>query len=175
MPKVDMPTDDGQASDLRQKSEDHSSPSSPALQKIRSNSVYMSRPQIPCQSSATLLDVDGHLTLPGSGPYRVTLSVGGMTCSACSTTVTDALSELPGVTDVCVSLIGNSAALVIDDTKQVDSIMEVVEDCGFEVQIVKTEPLQPPAEEKSQQSNRRTISLRVDGMFSQYARPICFL
>jgi copper chaperone CopZ len=170
-PEVNTPTH-GQASNLPQESGNPPSPSPLTLQKIRPNSVYTPRSQIPCESNVTLLDAGGQSVLPGSGPYRITLSVGGMTCSACSTAVTNALSELSGVTDVCVSLISNSAALVIDDKVHADSIVNVIEDCGFEVQIVKTESLHPPAGEKSRESNHRTISLRVDGMFSQYVRPI---
>ena len=165
-PEVNTPIDIVQASNIRL---ELGNP--PSLTQItRPNSIYIPRTQIPSKSNITLLDPDGQSALPGSGPYRVTLSVGGMTCSACSTAVTNTLSELPGVTNVCVSLISNSAALVIDDKVHADSIVNAVEDCGFEVQIVKTESLSLPAGGKPQESNRRTISLRVDGMFSQYVR-----
>ena len=133
--------------------------------------IHVHTPQITFDSQSTLLDVKGSPAVPNNGPYRVTLSVGGMTCSACSTAVTNTLSELPGVTGVSVSLISNSAALIIDDKKRSDSIIGAVEDCGFEVQIVKTEPLCPLPGGQSQEPNRRTIHLRVDGMFSQYVGP----
>jgi Cu+-exporting ATPase len=79
-----------------------------------------------------------------------------MTCSSCTTAVTNTLSELPGVLDVCVSLLSGP-------------IVQAVDDCGFEVEIIKVESFQALNAVKSQENIRRTVSLRVDGMVSQYA------
>ena len=161
-----MQSHDGQMQEDLRKPE-NLSPCPPTMSK---RPIYLHTPHVTSDSRSTLLDVKGS-SAPNNGPYRVTLSVGGMTCSACSTAVTNTLSELPGITDVSVSLISNSAAVIIDDKKRSDSIINAVEDCGFEVQIVKTEPVCPLSGGQSQETNHRTIYLRVDGMLSQYVGP----
>lgn len=44
-------------------------------------------------------------------PWRVTLSVGGMTCASCSSAVEGVLGALPGVLAVSVSLLSNSCTV----------------------------------------------------------------
>jgi len=41
---------------------------------------------------------------PDDLPHSLTLSVGGMSCASCTSTVTEVLSRLPGVRNVSVSL-----------------------------------------------------------------------
>jgi P-type Cu+ transporter len=52
-------------------------------------------------------------TVKMDGLLHVTLSVSEMTCPACPSTIIQLLSELEGVTDVSVDLIGNSASMVV--------------------------------------------------------------
>lgn len=89
------------------------------------------------------------------------LSVGGMTCAACSNTLTRLLSEVDGVSDVVVDLMGHSARVVVDSQKLTPIVMETIEDAGFDAEMVKVEPL---VKEPIQETTTRTISLRVDGM-----------
>jgi Cu+-exporting ATPase len=113
----------------------------------------------------TLQAIDDDVT--NNGPWRVTLSIGGMTCSACSTTVINVMTELSGVSDVSVSLLEGSATAVIDDKTLVDVIAEAVEDCGFEAQVVKVESLLAKSGDEVD-NKTRIISLRVGGLFSRY-------
>jgi copper chaperone CopZ len=100
------------------------------------------------------------------GPYDLLLSVGGMTCAACTSTVTRLLSEIGGVSNVAVDLIGHSAKLTIEEKNLVEVVVETIEDSGYDADVVKTQP----CSNKTVDGNLvapRAISLRVDGMFCQ--------
>lgn len=98
-------------------------------------------------------------------PHLVTLSVGGMTCSACPSTITEMVSQLPGISEVVVSLLNHSATVVVARRDLVGSVTETIDDCGYEVDVVKVEPLIPSTSESA--TGPRTLSLRVDGMYCQ--------
>lgn len=96
------------------------------------------------------------------GPFQLTLSVGGMTCASCTNTVTALASDMSGVSDVAVSLIGKSATVVIHRKDLADQLAQAIEDAGYEVDIVSIEPLHSAV---AQIAGPRTIALRIGGMF----------
>lgn len=62
------------------------------------------------------------------------LSVLGMSCSHCEKAVTNALTELNGVSSVAVDLQGASVTVEYDDSKiSVDAIKAEIIDTGYEV------------------------------------------
>ena len=93
---------------------------------------------------------------------NVRLAVGGMTCVACSRAITDALSELEGVSDISVNQVGKSASAVVTAADLVESITTVIEDIGYECKVISATPvmavgtLQPG----------RTVALEFKGMES---------
>ena len=105
-----------------------------------------------------------------SEPHRLALSVGGMTCASCSNAITSALSELPGVADVNVNLLGNSATLTISGPDVAPSVVAAVEDIGYTAEVVSSDPLRPPQTPKhgnppgSQFDGPLRVELSVDGM-----------
>ncbi|TRM67629.1 E1-E2 ATPase-domain-containing protein [Schizophyllum amplum] len=99
------------------------------------------------------------------GPFKVTLSVGGMTCASCSNAVTGAISAVHGVDTVVVSLLEGSASVVVDAKDRAAEVQEAVDDCGFEATVVTVEPLKAETEPKD---TWRTVSLRVDGMYCRH-------
>lgn len=96
------------------------------------------------------------------GPYHVTLSVGGMTCAACTNTVTGLASDIPGVSDAVVNLIGKSATATVAKKDIADQLAEAIEDAGYEVEIVTLEPV---GLGHHVVSGPRVVSLRIEGMF----------
>ncbi|KAL1730664.1 E1-E2 ATPase-domain-containing protein [Schizophyllum commune] len=99
------------------------------------------------------------------GPFKVTLSVGGMTCASCTNAVTGAVSPIMGVDKVAVSLLDGAATVVVDTRDRANEVQEVIDDCGFEATIVSVEPLKTEAAAKTEW---RTVSLRVDGMYCRH-------
>ena len=101
---------------------------------------------------------------------RVTLSVGGMTCASCSNAVTSAASDIPGVSDVAVNLLGNSATLAVDNAEITPAVVSAIEDVGYTAEVVSVEPLHPPAAPKKPsnaegvQDGPVRVELSVGGM-----------
>ena len=113
----------------------------------------------PLTSETTAIRMDG--------PLRLTLSVGGMTCASCSSTVTQLLSEEGGIADISVNLIGNSATLVVKSKESITVVKEVIESAGYEVSVVGVEPLQATPDAMEVVHGQRTVALRIDGMFCE--------
>lgn len=107
--------------------------------------------------------VASHVDKYEDGPFRVTLSVGGMTCSSCSGTITKMVSELAGVSEVTVSFLAKSATVIVDKKQCVEDVVETVECCGFEAEVMSVEALN--AANSDSTTGLRTVSLRIDGMF----------
>ncbi|KAH8830780.1 heavy metal translocatin [Flagelloscypha sp. PMI_526] len=97
--------------------------------------------------------------------YIATLSIGGMTCSACVHTLSDLLAKVDGVTQVKVSLVDNSATLILENSKVADTLTEVVENAGYDCTIASLEPFVEPS---TSVVTKRTVPILVEGMFCRH-------
>lgn len=62
------------------------------------------------------------------------IAIQGMTCSACVSSVTTALSAVEGVQNVDVSLEQNQATVTYDDAKvNAENLQAAIEDAGYDV------------------------------------------
>ena len=98
---------------------------------------------------------------------HITLSVSGMACAACPSTIIQLLSELEGVTDVSVNLIENSAYMVVKSNKPIKEVQEAIESAKYEVLVVKVEPIQVTPNAMEVVQGRRTVALHIEGMFCE--------
>jgi copper chaperone len=65
---------------------------------------------------------------------NITLNVEGMSCSHCVNAVTKAVTALPGVSGVNVSLEGKTVTVDYDaDQVSLDAIKEAIEEEGYDV------------------------------------------
>jgi Cu+-exporting ATPase len=86
-----------------------------------------------------------------------------MTCSSCTSTVTNALDGLIGVLNVAVSLTTNTATLEYDSSViNSSTIVKEIEDVGFDVQILNDTISKSPA--KKPQSQIKKVILGIEGM-----------
>jgi Cu+-exporting ATPase len=100
---------------------------------------------------------------PGRLTNKLLLGIEGMTCSSCTSTVTNALEGLIGVSHVAVSLTTNTATLEYDPTVVKSStIVKEIEDVGFDVQILNDTISKSPA--KKSQSQIKKVVLGIEGM-----------
>ena len=60
-----------------------------------------------------------------------TFTVTGMTCGHCVASVTEEVSELPGVTDVAVEL--ETGALTVTGDATPDAVRSAVEEAGYQL------------------------------------------
>ena len=104
-----------------------------------------------------------------AGKFEATLSIGGMTCSACTSSVKDCVSELSFVESVNVNLMTNSATLRFSDVSNLSKIVEAVEDRGYECTVDNYAPLRNvETRATTQETRKRTVQLKVKGMFCQH-------
>ncbi|KZO89613.1 heavy metal translocatin [Calocera viscosa TUFC12733] len=101
---------------------------------------------------------------------RSYFAIEGMTCSSCTSTLTQQLSPLPSVTDLDISLRTNSASLTHDSSLlPIQKVLEAIEDCGFDATFVRSEPLAGDDGEtggkkaKGKGKARREVTLRIEG------------
>ncbi|RCK64805.1 Copper-transporting ATPase [Candida viswanathii] len=66
------------------------------------------------------------------------LGISGMTCGACSASITQALESRPGVVSASISLVTEQGSIVHDSTISRAEIIEAIEDCGFDVTEAET-------------------------------------
>lgn len=64
---------------------------------------------------------------------QITLTVQGMTCGGCASSVERALGELAGVSSVAVDWQAGQVVVSHDETVTQADIVEAIEDAGFEV------------------------------------------
>jgi heavy metal translocating P-type ATPase len=96
-----------------------------------------------------------------NGPWRATLSVGGMTCAVCVNTITSELEKNSWVLKPVVNLVSNSATVDFNDPKRTQDIVEAIEDLGYDVTIDKVVDLS----ELNKHTDTRDVEIRVDGIF----------
>ena len=109
---------------------------------------------------------------PGDTKWKASLSIGGMTCASCTSAIDHGLSELSFVDNVNVSLMTNSAAVVFTGRDNIDKLVEIIEDLGYDCSVERSVPVNPTTPESTTESaQQRSITLRVDGMFCKHCPP----
>ncbi|VEU19316.1 DEKNAAC100128 [Brettanomyces naardenensis] len=101
-----------------------------------------------------------------STPSLVThIGVGGMTCSACVNSVTNALSSVPGVSNVDVSLLTEEATITHSEDVKPSQLVVAVEDCGFDATLRETVPSSSLSSSSTfSESYIESVVLRIYGM-----------
>jgi copper chaperone len=87
--------------------------------------------------TATSASADGE-KCPATGCEMVTMSVKGMTCGGCETTVRASLEKVPGVVKVMSVSYKDGTALVCMDPKKckAESLTSAVSDKGYEAEVI---------------------------------------
>ncbi len=62
-----------------------------------------------------------------------TITVDGMTCGHCVSSVQTEVGKIDGVTDVSVDLTSGQVTIVADDTPDPEDLRAAVEEAGYEV------------------------------------------
>ncbi|OAA70509.1 ATPase, P-type, K/Mg/Cd/Cu/Zn/Na/Ca/Na/H-transporter [Cordyceps fumosorosea ARSEF 2679] len=118
------------------------------------------------QASATAAALDGVVTADGaaapSGPWRATLSVGGMTCAVCTNTITNEMEKLPWVSRVVVNLVANSAVVDFTEPDREQDIVEGIQDLGYEATLDNVQDL---GRDSEKQTDAREVEIKIDGIF----------
>ncbi|EMC98732.1 hypothetical protein BAUCODRAFT_64449 [Baudoinia panamericana UAMH 10762] len=114
------------------------------------------------------VETDDQVT--SSGLSVTTLHVGGMTCGACTSAVEGAFKGVAGVKSFSISLLSERAVIEHDASMiSPEKLAEIVEDTGFDAEIVETktvEPLhsKPKMRRKSKTKKLLTTTVAIEGM-----------
>lgn len=68
--------------------------------------------------------------------YETIVSIKGMTCGACSASITNALEHLDGVESVSINLMTEDGKIRYNSKASSEKIIDAIADCGFEALIV---------------------------------------
>ncbi|KAL2018396.1 hypothetical protein VTK56DRAFT_874 [Thermocarpiscus australiensis] len=90
------------------------------------------------------------LAAPTAHMATTTLKVEGMTCGACTSAVEAGFKGVDGVGSVSVSLVMERAVVMHDPQRiSADRIREIIEDCGFDAEVLSTDLPSPIAPRSS--------------------------
>ncbi|VUC31569.1 unnamed protein product [Clonostachys rosea] len=100
-----------------------------------------------------------------SNKWRAELSVGGMSCSSCVGSITQAVEELTWVETVDVNLLTSSATIVFQDRSHLDELVSTITDAGYTTKLTDLVNLNDTT---TGQDQLRTVQIRVDGMYCEH-------
>ncbi|RAL07096.1 putative copper resistance-associated P-type ATPase [Aspergillus homomorphus CBS 101889] len=98
--------------------------------------------------------------------YIAEVAISGMTCGSCSGAITRGLEELPFVVEVSINLLTHSGRIEFEDRKNIDAVVEKIEDLGYDASVNSVAP--NGACQESEIVEERTVSVHVDGMFCHH-------
>lgn len=101
------------------------------------------------------------------GISTTTLSVGGMTCGACTSAVEGAFKDVAGIKSFSISLLSERAVIEHDPTTlPAEKLAETIEDVGFDAKVLET-VASAPAKKKNkgpQKQKTLTTTVSIEGM-----------
>uniref|UniRef100_A0A0B7KMP0 HMA domain-containing protein n=1 Tax=Bionectria ochroleuca TaxID=29856 RepID=A0A0B7KMP0_BIOOC len=100
-----------------------------------------------------------------SNTWRAELSVGGMSCSSCVGSITQAVEELTWVETVHVNLLTSSATIVFQDRSHLDELVSIIIDAGY---TAKLSDLVNLNDATTSQGQARTVQIRINGMYCEH-------
>lgn len=102
--------------------------------------------------------------------FEAVLSIGGMTCASCTSSVGESLRSLPCVDSAEVTLLTNSAVVIFSGQGNLQKIVDAIEDIGYECTVERCNPIEPAKEEAESFNGpqQRSVQLKIDGMFCKH-------
>ncbi|OXV05716.1 hypothetical protein Egran_06516 [Elaphomyces granulatus] len=89
-----------------------------------------------------------------------TVSIEGMTCGACTSSVTNAFTDVRGLVQFDISLLAERAVIIHDPTiLPPDEIIRIIEDAGFDARVVSSQP-----QDSSFSRSSKSVQLSVYGL-----------
>ncbi|EWY79734.1 hypothetical protein FOYG_17129 [Fusarium oxysporum NRRL 32931] len=101
---------------------------------------------------------------PSASLWQATFSIGGMTCSSCVGTITEALKQKHWITSVDVNLVTHSATAVFEDKNNLNEIIDAVEALGYEASLNDVVDLN----KRNAHNARRVLSVKVEGLYCEH-------
>jgi len=96
-----------------------------------------------------------------------TLSVGGMTCGACTSAVEGAFQHVAGIKSFSISLLSERAVIEHDTTLiSAGKLAETIEEVGFDAEVLNSVAAAPAAKQNRKQKKQKTLTttVAIEGM-----------
>lgn len=114
-----------------------------------------------------LSDSEDEDEMMSAGVATTTLSVGGMTCGACTSAVEGAFKDVAGIKHFSISLLSERAVIEHDTTMiSPEKLAETIEDVGFDAEVLDTvaATTTPKKSRSSRRQRTLTTTVAVEGM-----------
>ncbi|WWD04999.1 hypothetical protein V865_003070 [Kwoniella europaea PYCC6329] len=98
------------------------------------------------------------------GLIKTTLSIEGMTCASCVNSITSSLKSTPGIVSVNINLLGSSGIVRHRSSTTPHDVANLIEDIGFEAQVIKSELEGKPLDQGEQGSQSFKSVFSIEGM-----------
>ncbi|KAK6457045.1 copper-transporting ATPase [Scheffersomyces xylosifermentans] len=99
-----------------------------------------------------------------TGLLNTVVNIQGMTCGACSASITEAVEAIPGVENVSVSLVTESGLVKHSTSVSKERIKQAIEDCGFDAQIESSKPVSNKKGSHAISQSVRETTFAITGM-----------
>ncbi|KAI0477579.1 copper transporting P-type ATPase [Xylariaceae sp. FL0804] len=117
------------------------------------------------RSVSTVDDAVSHKT-PAVREWRVTMAIVGMSCAACSNTITEQLTKHEWITKVTINLISHSGTVeFVGAEEDANKIVESIEDTGFDAQIDQVTPINDGDENTKLE---RSVDIHIAGFYCHH-------
>ena len=104
---------------------------------------------------------------PHAQKMQAILSIGGMTCGACTGTVRRGLEELQYIESIAIDLLSNSGTVIFTGKQHLDEIVEKIEDLGYDCTVQECNPVTADGG-GAQADQGRSVKLAITGMFCEH-------
>ncbi|CDH17778.1 related to cation transport ATPase [Zygosaccharomyces bailii ISA1307] len=96
--------------------------------------------------------------------YKIVAAIGGITCAACASAITNAVQGLPFVEEVAINVVSKTGIFILDsnDASKLHELKGTIEDTGFDLEQIGPIEL---VDHASIKKVCRNVILRVDGMY----------
>jgi Cu+-exporting ATPase len=114
-----------------------------------------------------LSDSENEDDLLVAGISTTTLSVGGMTCGACTSAVEGAFKDVVGIKSFSISLLSERAVIEHDSAMiSPEKLAETIEDVGFDAAVLDTVAATPATKKGRNEKKQKTLTttIAVEGM-----------
>ncbi|OAP63425.1 hypothetical protein AYL99_02652 [Fonsecaea erecta] len=110
-------------------------------------------------------DLDGTTEKSTPSHYVAAVSIGGMTCASCTSSITKGLDNLDFVDSTNVNLMTNNARVVYHGPKSnSDKLVEAIEELGYEAVVDNVQPLAQEKAPSDGGDEDLKVTLSIEGM-----------
>lgn len=104
--------------------------------------------------------------------YRINAAIGGISCAACASSISNAIKDLPFLVEHSISIVSKSGIFIINDNsnENINKLKETIEDCGFDFNVVDIKEINHTTIKKLS----RSVNLKINGMFCEHC-PVTIL